>query len=727
MTATAPESQVQRDFAAHIAAQHLMPPEDATLLLSVSGGADSMALWDLLARARRWKLVIFHLNHEVRDDAHLDEQLIRLREREYRDAGLPEARLIVESCNIAECAKSWKCGIESAGRRQRYERLKELALEHGAAAAVTAHHRDDQAETVLSNLLRGAGPVGRAGIPPQRELAPHVPLLRPLLPFTREQLRQHLSHHRLSWCEDETNLDQRFHRNFLRQSVLPAFERMAPGFTAALAEMAEQSRSHLADTNHVAEELWAANKADEHFNLAHITMQAEEVRYLLWRRLLKELRLPIARRHLFQLDRLAFGPFGKRYRLGAVEFLRRRDLLVWEKAAPHAEPSVVSIEGPGTFRRDVILLECVIVPKPVDPRVFSGNDAVIDHDVIVWPLEWRQPKPRERFQPLGSPGRQTVIKFLAEKKVPSRLRPIVPVLADANGIVWVAGFGIADRVRITDTTARALHLTVSGEVEDLSGPDIGSTIGVSGALMKKNPDVAAVVLAAGKGTRMQSDKAKVLHELGGKPLVGHVLDTCTELGVGQIVVVVGYQREIVEAAIIPWNADSVLQDRQLGTGHAVLCAEAAVRGGVVLVVCGDCPLTPASLLQQVLDTHAKKKAACTAVAARLPDPGRYGRMITDASGRLTRIVEFKDANEQERAVNLINSGIYAFNAADLFRCLKAVRPNNAQGEYYLTDVVGLLVAEQKAVELVITDDAMAVMGINTPQELAEAERLLQAR
>ncbi len=239
--------------------------------------------------------------------------------------------------------------------------------------------------------------------------------------------------------------------------------------------------------------------------------------------------------------------------------------------------------------------------------------------------------------------------------------------------------------------------------------------------------VAAVILAAGKGTRMGSDLAKVLHPLAGRPLVAHVLDTCAQLGVGQTVVVVGWQRERVEQAVAPWKPDCVLQDRQLGTGHAVRVTEPVVRGDTVLVLCGDCPLTPARLLDDLLTKHARTGAACTGVAARMSDPTGYGRMVTDASGRLTRIVEHKDATADERGIDLVNSGIYAFRRADLFRCLAAVKPNNAQGEYYLTDVVGMLAATGEPIELVTTDDVASVLGVNTPADLAYAERLLAER
>lgn len=242
-----------------------------------------------------------------------------------------------------------------------------------------------------------------------------------------------------------------------------------------------------------------------------------------------------------------------------------------------------------------------------------------------------------------------------------------------------------------------------------------------------HPSVTAVILAAGKGTRMGSDIAKVLHPLAGKPLVAHVLDTCKRLGVGQSVVVVGWQRAAVEAVVKPLGAEGVLQDKQLGTGHAVLCAEPTVHNETVIVLCGDCPMTPPELLNDLLSKHVHAKAACTGVAARMTDPSGYGRMVTDAQGRLVRIVEHKDATPEQRAINLINSGIYAFDRAHLFRCLKQVKPANAQGEYYLTDVVAMLVKEGRAVELVTTDDVASVLGVNTPADLAQAELLYAKR
>lgn len=240
-------------------------------------------------------------------------------------------------------------------------------------------------------------------------------------------------------------------------------------------------------------------------------------------------------------------------------------------------------------------------------------------------------------------------------------------------------------------------------------------------------DTTAVILAAGKGTRMQSDLAKVLHPLAGRPLVAHVLEACTAAGITDLVVVVGWQRDQVAAAVAPFGARTCVQERQLGTGDAVRAAAPLLQRAVVVVLCGDCPLVPPALLMDLLARHRATAAACTAVAARMGDPSGYGRMVTDAQGRLVRIVEQRDASEAERAITLINSGIYAFDRQQLLACLGRLRPANAQGEYYLTDCVGMLAAAGERVELVVTEDAAAVLGVNTPRDLAAAASALAAR
>jgi UDP-N-acetylglucosamine diphosphorylase/glucosamine-1-phosphate N-acetyltransferase len=245
--------------------------------------------------------------------------------------------------------------------------------------------------------------------------------------------------------------------------------------------------------------------------------------------------------------------------------------------------------------------------------------------------------------------------------------------------------------------------------------------------MSDHHDVSAIILAAGKGTRMGSDRAKVLHEVAGQAMVLHVLDTCEALGIGQRVVVVGHQREAVEALVAGRGVDCVLQDRQLGTGHAVQVCAGTVRGSTCIVLCGDAPLVPAVLLAELLDRRRASGAACVAVAAEMDDPTGYGRMIRNASGGLVGIIEHKDASEEQRQVRLVNSGIFAFDRAKLFAALGRIRNDNAQGEYYLTDVVKLLVDDDECVELVTTADVASVFGVNTPADLAAAEAMFLAR
>lgn len=241
--------------------------------------------------------------------------------------------------------------------------------------------------------------------------------------------------------------------------------------------------------------------------------------------------------------------------------------------------------------------------------------------------------------------------------------------------------------------------------------------------MTSEPAISSVILAAGKGTRMGSDRAKVLHELAGRPLVGHVLDACRAAGFAQQVVVVGHQRELVEAAVAADDVDCVLQAEQLGTGHAVGMAADTVRHPITVVLCGDAPLVTGELLRQLVATHRQRGASATVVAAELEDPTGYGRIVCDADGDFASIVEQRDASEAERAIRLVNSGIMAFASDRLFPTLARLRPDNAQGEYYLTDVPAMLRRAGERVGVHITDDPRSVVGINTPEQLATAEAL----
>jgi len=246
----------------------------------------------------------------------------------------------------------------------------------------------------------------------------------------------------------------------------------------------------------------------------------------------------------------------------------------------------------------------------------------------------------------------------------------------------------------------------------------------------RHPEVAALVLAAGMGKRMNSDLAKVLHPMAGQPLLAHVLRALDDLGVGRRLIVIGHQRDRVRAAFeYRDDVDWVVQAEQRGTGHACMMAEPALEefAGTLLVVCGDTPLLTARTLHELLETHAASGAAVTVLSMRLPDPTGYGRIVRTADGAgIERIVEEKDATPAQRAIDEVNSGIYAFDHPALAGVLSRLTAANSQGEYYLTDTVSLLQARGLRAAVVCASDAREMLGINTPEQLAEADAIWHA-
>jgi bifunctional UDP-N-acetylglucosamine pyrophosphorylase/glucosamine-1-phosphate N-acetyltransferase len=242
-------------------------------------------------------------------------------------------------------------------------------------------------------------------------------------------------------------------------------------------------------------------------------------------------------------------------------------------------------------------------------------------------------------------------------------------------------------------------------------------------------EVYAIVIAAGQGTRMRSDLPKIIHSLGGLPMVGHVLEVCRRLGVKRTLVVIGHQAERVREALAAYPVEFVLQEDQRGTAHAVLQTEAALQGftGDVLVINGDVPLLSDALVQRLLTTHTESRAFATAVTTRLADPSGYGRVLRDARGVFCGIVEEVEATPAQRRVKEINAGIYCFNAPRLFEALHKVRPSSVKGEFYLPEVLAILLKARARIATVLADDSREVLGINTRGELAEAYGVLRRR
>jgi bifunctional UDP-N-acetylglucosamine pyrophosphorylase / glucosamine-1-phosphate N-acetyltransferase len=242
---------------------------------------------------------------------------------------------------------------------------------------------------------------------------------------------------------------------------------------------------------------------------------------------------------------------------------------------------------------------------------------------------------------------------------------------------------------------------------------------------------AVVVLAAGQGTRMRSSRPKVLHELGGRSMLGHVLAATEPFKAGRTVVVVGAGREAVEehlAGIAP-DALPVLQTEQRGSGHAAALALDAVPDveGPVLLVNGDAPLLRTETVARLFETHRREGSVLTVLTAEVDDPTGLGRIVRDDDGRVRAIVEERDATEEQRAIREINAGLYVGDAAALRRALAGVGSDNDQGEQYVTDVLALLVAEGAAVGGVPAEDPVDVLGCNDQRELAERRRTLNDR
>lgn len=241
-----------------------------------------------------------------------------------------------------------------------------------------------------------------------------------------------------------------------------------------------------------------------------------------------------------------------------------------------------------------------------------------------------------------------------------------------------------------------------------------------------NHDLATVILAAGKGTRLKSTLAKVLHRAGGRSLVEHVVRACARLGGKKTVAVVGHQAEQVASVVAPLDVETVLQQPQHGTGHAMQVARRALgRAKTALVLPGDAPLVRPETLKAMLATHRAGNAAATVLSAVVADPSGYGRVVRKSETTVSAIVEESQLNEEQREINEINSSIYCFSLEKLWPALAQVKPNNKHRELYLTDAIGVLTAKGETVLAQVATDSREVLGCNTRADLAEVDRILR--
>ncbi|MBU1026840.1 MAG: NTP transferase domain-containing protein [Candidatus Margulisbacteria bacterium] len=241
--------------------------------------------------------------------------------------------------------------------------------------------------------------------------------------------------------------------------------------------------------------------------------------------------------------------------------------------------------------------------------------------------------------------------------------------------------------------------------------------------------LAVIILAAGKGTRMKSDLPKVFHEVLGEPMLTYVLETVKKLMPEQTYLVVGHKRDLIMDYYKDWPLKFVIQDQQLGTGHAVSQVKHDLEefSGTILILAGDVPLLSEKTLKKLIDFHRKNKSVATDLTAVLDDAGNYGRIVRGKNSEILKIVEKKDAGPEELKIKEINTGTFCFDKDALYAALAEVKPNNAQKEYYLTDTLEILKKKNQPVFACVAEYPLETIGINTKEELVSVEKILISR
>lgn len=242
-------------------------------------------------------------------------------------------------------------------------------------------------------------------------------------------------------------------------------------------------------------------------------------------------------------------------------------------------------------------------------------------------------------------------------------------------------------------------------------------------------ELATIILAAGKGKRMKSDLPKVLHQLNGRPMVHYVIDAAEAIGSNKIVLIVGHKKELVVESCRDLKVEYIIQEEQLGTGHAVMQTAPLFKDfkGNILVLSGDVPLLTPRTLNSLIKIHQNENPLASLLTAEMDDPTGYGRIVRDGSGFVKKIVEHKDADPETLKIKEINVGIYIFESDQLFRTLPLLSNDNSQGEYYLPDVVKIYVDRGEKVAAVLTPDVEETHGINDVYQLRRAEQIMNSR
>jgi len=243
-------------------------------------------------------------------------------------------------------------------------------------------------------------------------------------------------------------------------------------------------------------------------------------------------------------------------------------------------------------------------------------------------------------------------------------------------------------------------------------------------------EIGVIILAAGKGTRMKSDKAKVLHEILERPMISYVAETAVNIANENVIVVVGHQAENVRKVVEKdYKIAFAIQSEQLGTGHAVMCALPYLNNNVkcVVVLCGDVPLISCKTIENLIQKHKDEKCDISLLAVEIENPAGYGRIILDVHGKVSNIVEEADATPEQKKIKVINAGIYCIDTECLKLLLKDILPNNAQGEYYLTDIIEVGNLQNKKIGLSISKEQDEIIGINDVKALQVVENIMRER
>jgi len=269
---------------------------------------------------------------------------------------------------------------------------------------------------------------------------------------------------------------------------------------------------------------------------------------------------------------------------------------------------------------------------------------------------------------------------------------------------------------------------MESNLEEIRGKERGVR-GDKGAGTEANEGFRTIILAAGKGKRMQSELAKVLHPVRGVPMLTHPVGAARAAGSQNIVVVIGHQAQRIRTLFQGDDLVFVEQKEQLGTGHAVLQTREVFRdyNGTILILCGDVPLILPETIQALYDRHRTQEATVTVLTTIPDDSAGYGRVVTAADGTILKIVEEKDATVEEKGIRVINTGIYCVESRFLFAAVASLDNRNAQGEYYLTDIVEIAGKNGLRVISFLVADSLEVMGVNTPAELEAAGRRMELR